>query len=231
MEPIIIERKKVYYNDNRIVDDFASATAIRSMLQRKEYKDLSKVIPRSTYQILGNEMNKSHIVLSIEEYEKEILFQLRKMSPEQIAELPDVSEGLENAIKSAASNASTLKEFMSLVKTKRYTQTRIQRILLYALLGIDKKTMETSKKIIPYARVLGFNQNGKMLLSEISRRNPKIKMITSVKKFIDQNAKGGNKDLMKMLQLDIFATDVYTLAHKENSKTGLDFTNNMIITN
>ena len=39
------------------------------------------------------------------------------------------------------------------------------------------------------------------------------------------------KDLMKMLQLDIFATDVYTLAHKENSKTGLDFTNNMIITN
>ena len=68
MEPIIIERKKVYYNDNRIVDDFASATAIRSMLQRKEYKDLSKVIPRSTYQILGNEMNKSHIVLSIEEY-------------------------------------------------------------------------------------------------------------------------------------------------------------------
>ena len=120
---------------------------------------------------------------------------------------------------------------MSLVKTKRYTQTRIQRILLYALLGIDKKTMETSKKIIPYARVLGFNQNGKMLLSEISRRNPKIKMITSVKKFIDQNAKGGNKDLMKMLQLDIFATDVYTLAHKENSKTGLDFTNNMIIIN
>lgn len=231
MEPIIIERKKVYYNDNRIVDDFASATAIRSMLQRKEYKDLSKVIPRSTYQILGNEMNKSHTVLSIEEYEKEILFQLRKMSPEQIAELPDVSEGLENPIKSAASNASTLKEFMSLVKTKRYTQTRIQRILLYALLGIDKKTMETSKKIIPYARVLGFNQNGKMLLSEISRRNPKIKMITSVKKFIDQNAKGGNKDLMKMLQLDIFATDVYTLAHKENSKTGLDFTNNMIITN
>ena len=176
-------------------------------------------------------MNKSHTVLSIEEYEKEILFQLRKMSPEQIAELPDVSEGLENAIKSAASNASTLKEFMSLVKTKRYTQTRIQRILLYALLGIDKKTMETSKKIIPYARVLGFNQNGKMLLSEISRRNPKIKMITSVKKFIDQNTKGGNKDLMKMLQLDIFATDVYTLAHKENSKTGLDFTNNMIITN
>lgn len=49
MEPIIIERKKVYYDDNRIVDDFASATAIRSMLPRKEYKDLSKVIPRSTY--------------------------------------------------------------------------------------------------------------------------------------------------------------------------------------
>ena len=66
MKPILIERKNVYYNEDRIVDDFASATAIRNMLIRKEYKNLAKVIPRSTYQILGNEMNKSHIVLSIQ---------------------------------------------------------------------------------------------------------------------------------------------------------------------
>lgn len=231
MKPILIERKNVYYNEDRIVDDFASATAIRNMLIRKEYKNLAKVIPRSTYQILGNEMNKSHIVLSIQEYEKEILYILRKMSAQEIANLPDVSEGLENAIKSAANNSSTLKEFMSLIKTKRYTQTRIQRILLYALLGIDKKAMEASKKIVPYARVLGFTQKGKQLISQIIEMNPKINMVTSVKRYMSENTNNNKKDLIKMLELDMFATDVYTLAYKEDSKTGLDYTNNMIITN
>ena len=231
MKPILIERKNVYYNEDRIVDDFASATAIRNMLIRKEYKNLAKVIPRSTYQILGNEMNKSHIVLSIQEYEKEILYILRKMSAQEIANLPDVSEGLENTIKSAANNSSTLKEFMSLIKTKRYTQTRIQRILLYALLGIDKKAMEASKKIVPYARVLGFTQKGKQLISQIMEMNPKINMVTSVKRYMSENTNNNKKDLIKMLELDMFATDVYTLAYKEDSKTGLDYTNNMIITN
>ena len=67
-----------------------------------------------------------------------------------------------------------------------------------------------------------------MLISEIVNRNPKINMVTSVKKFVDQNK---NKQLAEMLDIDIFATDVYTLGYEYESKANLDFTNNMIITN
>ena len=67
-----------------------------------------------------------------------------------------------------------------------------------------------------------------MLISEIANRNPKINMVTSVKKFVDQNK---NKQLAEMLDIDIFATDVYTLGYEYESKASLDFTNNMIITN
>lgn len=67
-----------------------------------------------------------------------------------------------------------------------------------------------------------------MLISEIANRNPKINMVTSVKKFVDQNK---NKQLAEMLDIDIFATDVYTLGYEYESKANLDFTNNMIITN
>ena len=67
-----------------------------------------------------------------------------------------------------------------------------------------------------------------MLISEIANRNSKVNMITSVKKFVDQNK---NKQLAEMLDIDIFATDVYTLGYEYESKANLDFTNNMIITN
>lgn len=230
LEPIMIKRKKVYYNDNKIVDDFASATAIRKLLQDGEYANLRKVIPRSSYTIIGQESRKGGMVLSLAKYEKEIIYTLRKMTVEEIADLPDVSEGLQFAIKNAANEANNLKDLISNIKSKRYTQTRIQRILLYALLGIDKKLMENSRKVVPYVRVLGFTQKGKSLLSEISRRNPKLNIITSLKKYMDQN-QNKNKVLAEMLEKDIFATDVYTLGYIGESKANLDFTNNMIITN
>lgn len=230
LEPIMIKRKKVYYNDNKIVDDFASATAIRKLLQEGEYTNLRKVIPRSSYTIIGQEARKGSIVLSLEKYEKEIIYTLRKMKTEEIANLPDVSEGLQFAIKNAANESNTLKDLISNIKSKRYTQTRIQRILLYALLGIDKKLMDNSKKTVPYVRVLGFTQKGKSLLSEIARANPKLNIITSLKKYMDQN-QNKNKILLEMLEKDIFATDVYTLGYIGESKANLDFTNNMIITN
>ena len=230
LEPIMIRRKKVYYNDNKIVDDFASATAIRKLLQDGEYANLRKVIPRSSYTIIGQESRKGGMVLSLSKYEKEIIYTLRKMTVEEIADLPDVSEGLQFAIKNAANEANNLKDLISNIKSKRYTQTRIQRILLYALLGIDKKLMENSRKVVPYVRVLGFTQKGKSLLSEISRRNPKLNIITSLKKYMDQN-QNKNKVLAEMLEKDIFATNVYTLGYIGESKANLDFTNNMIITN
>ena len=230
LEPIMIKRKKVYYNDNKIVDDFASATAIRKLLQDGEYANLRKVIPRSSYTIIGQESRKGGMVLSLAKYEKEIIYALRKMTVEEIADLPDVSEGLQFAIKNAANEANNLKDLISNIKSKRYTQTRIQRILLYALLGIYKKLMENSRKVVPYVRVLGFTQKGKSLLSEISRRNPKLNIITSLKKYMNQN-QNKNKVLAEMLEKDIFATDVYTLGYIGDSKANLDFTNNMIITN
>lgn len=231
IKPIMVKRKKVYYNDERIVDDFASATAIRKLIKRREYEELSKVVPRSTYKLLSRQIRDGNTVLDLSKFEKEIIYSLRRMSVKDIENLPDVSEGLENLIKSSADNCNDLNRLIANIKSKRYTQTRIQRILLYSLLGIDKRLMMESKKVVPYARVLGFTNKGKELISEINRKNPKIQMITSVKKYIEKNNKASNRILMQMLQKDILATDIYTLGFDFESKANLDFTNNMIITN
>ena len=224
--PIGIKREKVLYNDKYIVDEFASATAIRKMLMTKQLNDISKVMPRNSYLLLGEELKQGHYVVDISRFEKEIIYTLRKMSVEDIAKLPDVSEGLENSMKNAADSCNTLEELINIVKTKRFTQTRIQRILLYALLGIDKKQMETSKKITPYVRILGFNNKGKELISEMMKLNPKLNIVTSVKKYIDTVA---NKNLKEMLEKDILATNIYTLGYYSDSYSNLDYTNKIEI--
>ncbi len=226
INPIGIKRQKVLYNDKYIVDEFASATAIRKMLMTKQLNDISKVMPRNSYLLLGEELKKGHYVIDISKFEKEIIYTLRKMSSEEIAKLPDVSEGLENLIKNAADSCNTLEELINIVKTKRFTQTRIQRILLYSLLGITKKQMEISRKITPYVRVLGFNNKGKELISEMMTLNPKLNIVTSVKRYIDDIA---NKNLKEMLETDILATNIYTLGYYSDSYSNLDYTNKIEI--
>ena len=78
---------------------------------------------------------------------------------------------------------------------------------------------------LPYVRILGFNENGKNLVSEISKRNSKLKLITSVKKFVDNNS---NKNLSLLLNKDIFATNVYTIGFEYDSLNNLDFKNGII---
>ena len=113
---------------------------------------------------------------------------------------------------------------ISLIKSKRYTRTRIQRILLYALLGITKQDILNSKKISPYIRILGVNENGKKILSIIS--DSKLNIITSPKQFLEQS--GNNKILKNLLLKDINATNIYTLGYEYESLSNLDFTTPII---
>ena len=223
--PIGVKRQKVLYHDEMIVDDFASATAIRKMIATRQFDDIRKVIPRTSYILLAQELKKGHYVLDLSNFQKEILYILRKMTVQEIKELPDVTEGLENAIKNAADSCNNIIDLVNMIKSKRYTQTRIQRILVYALLGINKKMMEASKKTVPYTRILGYTEKGKRLISEIMQRNPKLNLVTSVKIFLDENK---SKTLKDMLQTDIYATNVYTLGYERDSWANLDYTNKII---
>ena len=224
--PITIKRVGGEYNSLITSNNIASATAIRDMLMNKQ--NVKNLMPISSYSILKKELGSGRFVLSLAQFEKEIIYKLRMMSIEQIANLPDVSEGLEYKIKEAANTCNDLENLMFMIKSKRYTLTRINRILLYALLDITKLDYTNSQKVIPYTRVLGVSNNGKNLLSELSR-NKKINIITSVKQFMEISKNNSNMKILKsMLQKDIFATNIYTLEYKTTSNANLDYTQKLI---
>jgi len=229
IQPITIKREGSKYNDSKIPrgSRFASATAIRNLCQSTEdITPVQRFVPESTFDILEENIKKGNFVKNLSVFDKEILYTLRKMSTAEIANLPDVSEGLEFSIKNAANQCNSVVELLSLIKSKRYTQTRLQRILLYAILGITKQDMQISVSTFPYIRVLGFNDKGQELLSQISKKNRKLEIITSVKKFMDKKS---NDNLKLMMNKDIWATDVYTLGFEYDSKANLDYTHKLIM--
>ena len=223
IQPISILRYETTYNDPRVSGNIASSTAIRNIIKNNGFKSLPNLVPSPSY---SNIIKNLELVPDISVFEKEIIYNLRKMSIQEISELPDVSEGLESSIKNAANSCNTLVEFLDIVKSKRYTSTRLQRILLYALLGITKKDIALSKKVQPYIRVLGLNNRGKFLISEIAKANPKLEIVTSVKKFIDEHS--NQKNLIYMLNKDIWATNVYTIGYQNDSWNNLDFTKKIV---
>ena len=225
IQPVSISRYEAGYNDLSYTGNIASSTAIRNIIKNNGFQALLNLMPAPSYTTLVNNIKAGHVVPDISVFEKEIIYNLRKMETQEIAELQDVSEGLEFAIKNAANSCNSMVEFLNIIKSKRYTTTRLQRILLYALLDITKKDIEISKKTQPYVRVLGLNKKGKFLISEIAKANPKLEIITSVKRFTDKNS---NKNLTAMLDKDIWGTNVYTLGYEEDSWNNLDFTKKII---
>lgn len=224
--PHIINRIESDHNSIDIKNNIVSSSAIRNIISKNQNLEILKnLMPENSYNILMENFKSGHIVPDISGFEKEIIYSLRQMSTQDISKLADVKEGLEYKIKDAANSCNNLDTFFDIVKSKRFTHTRLQRILLYSLLNITKEDMLLSKKITPYIHVLGLNSNGRNLLSQISKTNPELRIITSVKKFENTCT---DLNLKHILEKDILATNIYTLAYTKNSFANLDYTTHLI---
>ena len=85
--------------------------------------------------------------------------------------------------------------------------------------------MEDSRKTKPYVRILGLDDKGRELLSELSKSNPKLPVITSVKDFYNTS---NNRSLTRMLNIDVLATNIYTLEYLQDSQANLDYTQKIV---
>ena len=200
--------------------DKSSSSNVRALLRTSGFKieDLKNSIPDFSYEILAENIENGNAVLSLKAFEKEIIYISRTIDNEKLKNIPDVPENMLSNLKKIACSTNSLDELITALKNKSITQARIQRIFLYILLGITKSDMELSKRITPYVRVLGMSENGKKILSDISKD---INVITSVKAF---EKTCDDSDLLRMLEIDKKATDIYTLAYVKDSVANLDYT-------
>ncbi len=205
IKPLPIKRVGAEHDSDGADGIYASASYIRKLLRSGEGAD--GLLPYAPGEITYPE-----------KLDRALLYKLRNMNAEQLRALPEVGEGLENRILSAARKFGTAEEVIGEVKTKRYTRSRICRILTCALLGI---TEELQTKTADYARVLGFtDEGGKMLKTCIG------KVITSAAKAEDLGS-----DSAELLAADIRATDASALAYEKVKPCGADYLTKIIKSN
>ena len=196
--PYTVKRKNVGYNESKIKENFASATGIREML--KNGGDIKELIPELSYNLIKEE--KPVFEESIDDI---ITYLLRIKKPEDLLKYADVNEGIENLIIKTALREFGIKDIAMGVKSKRYTYTRIKRILYNILLDIDKSEREIKPQ---FARVLAFNEKGQEILSKIKKKSD-IPVFTNP-----------TKDMYKkyeILNTDLKASYIYHILSKEKN--------------
>ena len=82
MQPITIQRKDSKYNDDTIPTDsqFASATALRKLCATHHSDILQRFMPEASYNLLSSAMENGNIVKSLSDFDKLIIYTLRKMT-------------------------------------------------------------------------------------------------------------------------------------------------------
>lgn len=219
MGALPILRKGVAHDSDTANGDFCSASAIRSK-GGEAIESGKQYMPAEAYSIFLEESSKYKFPAVMENIEKVVLYKLRSMSLEDIRNLPDVSEGLEYRIADAVKTSSYIEEILEKVKTKRYTHSRIRRIIICALLGIKKEDVLAP---VPFIRVLGFNENGAKILKK-AKETATLPIVT---KSSEINALG--EAAKRTFELECFARDIFSLALPVRDEFGKEMTDKLIV--
>ena len=160
-------RRQGAAHDSDQAEETASASMLRSLYAEKKADTADRYIPEPALEIFSNALKEDRGNTDPSRLERAILFRLQTASAEELKLLPDISEGLENRFLTAAKQARSLDQLLEMVKTKRYTLSRLRRIVWNLMLGNTRALTVSSP---PYIRVLDFNQtSGRELLRQMKK--------------------------------------------------------------
>ncbi|WP_102027282.1 nucleotidyltransferase [Salirhabdus sp. Marseille-P4669] len=171
--PETIQRTKSGYHDSEIHDHIASATSIRKEIiaQNRLNEKVKNTIPFSTLHALESYNDKTGIFHHWELYFPFLQHAVYTKDEKALRLIHGMEEGLEHRLKKTAKQATSFVHWMELLKTKRYTWTRLQRMFVHLLTNTTKAEMVQAQHLtsIPYVRVLGMNKTGRAYLHSIKK--------------------------------------------------------------
>ncbi len=227
IQPFAVQRKGAGHNSMNAVPEettveagartngeqnlIASASYIRRCLD--EGTDCHRMVPPDAWKDIAASQ-KSGAFASLRNLERVLLYKLRTMDADEIAQIAEVgANGLANRIY-AARTATSLEDLLERIKTKRYPTSRIRRILLHILIGITRSDIYS---LPPYGRILAFNNTGRRVLAE----SKGIRQLPYGESLAALSTQGPAARRCAMLEGR--ATDIYQIACNKIGAAGTDF--------
>ncbi|MBQ6820159.1 MAG: nucleotidyltransferase [Clostridium sp.] len=208
--PLTMKRKGSSYNDKELNENFSSATSIREILKSKNNINILKnTMPNSSLNFLNNLIESDYNLVFKDNTFQYIKYRLL-INCINFNNLFEAKEGIDNKILKEIYYSTSLEDLIFRVKSKRYTYTKISRLLMQIFLAFDSYSFsELSKEENLYSRILGFNDTGRLVLKEM-KKHSSIPIITKI----------GKNNSNPLLNLDIQSTKAYSLLNNNVNPLG-----------
>ena len=190
-----------YHNIPRIPDNdrtIASSTKIRNRLYSGQ--NFEKLVPEF--------VKKEDMVVDPTTYGTISTYALKSKTPDELAEITNIHEGMENRI--SKSDFNSFEEFLGLT-TKRYTRSTIKRIAACTAVGVTKSLVQLAKDEKPYTTILAIRD---------SKRKKILPILSSADGYFYYKPSDCEKDspVRPLIDLDEKAGKVLKLCSKQKAE-------------
>jgi len=213
-----LQRQGALHNEMVAKDAFASATMLRKMVREENLCLLDAYMPASASALLQKAHRDGETTTQTIRLENALMAHLRRLSVEEYAVLPWLSEGLENRLYRESRTAADYCSLLNAVKTRRYPMARLRRVLWASLIGL---TDTDTAGLPPYIRVVGMNERGREILAAASPTLPVLTRAAQIAE-LDERAR-------RIFHLECAATDLHALGMAKPLPCGADCTTKMIV--
>lgn len=201
-----VHRKSSHYHDQEVVsgNDIASATAIRNLLfSERDWTDQNDLpLPLEMEEILKT---RDHVQWA--HFFPYLKYRVTTMSLAELSQIYLMEKGLEYRVKEVVKQSDDMNAYMTRLKTKQLSWTRLQRLSYYILLNQTEADMTMKTESVEFIRLLGFNKTGQKHLNQIKHdlNRPLVTNISQKNRYL--------------LAYDIMAGEVYGLASPGSRKS------------
>ncbi|MCK6074096.1 nucleotidyltransferase [Paenibacillus silvae] len=191
----------------------ASATAVRRLLLADGPNAAAPYVPAASLAILQREWQEGRAPIHWERFAQPLLHIAATRRACELERIAEVTEGLEHRLLRALAQLKepSVEALLNALKTKRYTRTKLQRMLTHLLLNHTKHECSPEQLAAGpgYLRVLGFTSTGQHLLKQM-KKTASLPVVVKPSTFTHHQ-----------LELDIQAQAAYALAYGQADSHGI----------
>lgn len=213
IKPVTITRTGSGYHETTVsLEGFSSATALRRLLRPGTSfpEDFLSELPDTVASLLEK---KPYVPVFADDFL--LLYRYAIMQKKDyLSSYADVSSELAGRLRKRVPVCG-YEAFLSEIKTRQYTRTRIERCLLHILFNLKQDTLETFRtNETCYARILGFRECATPLLKAV-KKTASLPVLTK----LAQKDRRCNELEKELLSFDLTAAGLYN--HVVNQKYGV----------
>lgn len=218
-----VKRMGKNHNDISATGYYDSATAIRKVILNSSYENINSV-PLKSKEMLYEFYNEQNNFNYFNKYFELLIYKIIELGVDGLNNIYEVNEGLNYKIYSNVFKHDNIDDLIMSLKSKRYTYSKLRRMLLNILLGITNDDIKNFMlpNLNNYIKVLAFNDTGRQIIKMAKNNGTEV-----INRFSDYKKFNVNAEESPLFKLTNKATNMYYLPLK-NKKINQEYISNSI---